>query len=193
MDPEMGQSSSIIQVEFIITRILMEETQEESDGRHWDESSRKDAEKIWRRYTPECEAAAEHEARVAAGLQHSSNQTLPLRFQRNQSCQRLDFSTASLISDFRSPECACVLSDFSHVRLFTTPWTVAHGAPPSMGFSRQGVDCHALLLGIFPTQGSNLHVFGLLPWQAGSLPPEPPGKPQEQEKIKLCSLKPASS
>ena len=26
---------------------------------------------------------------------------------------------------------------FSHVRLFETPWTVAHQAPPSMGFSRQ--------------------------------------------------------
>ena len=25
----------------------------------------------------------------------------------------------------------------SHVRLFATPWTVAHQAPPSMGFSRQ--------------------------------------------------------
>ena len=25
----------------------------------------------------------------------------------------------------------------SHVRLFATSWTVAHQAPPSMGFSRQ--------------------------------------------------------
>ena len=25
----------------------------------------------------------------------------------------------------------------SHVQLFATPWTVAHQAPPSMGFSRQ--------------------------------------------------------
>ena len=24
-----------------------------------------------------------------------------------------------------------------HVRLFATPWTVAHQVPPSMGFSRQ--------------------------------------------------------
>ena len=30
-----------------------------------------------------------------------------------------------------------VLSHFSHVQLFATPWTVAHQAPPSMGFSRQ--------------------------------------------------------
>ena len=27
---------------------------------------------------------------------------------------------------------------FSRVRLFTTPWTAAYQAPPSMGFSRQG-------------------------------------------------------
>ena len=30
-----------------------------------------------------------------------------------------------------------LLSHFSHVRLFATPWTVAHQAPPSMGFPRQ--------------------------------------------------------
>ena len=33
--------------------------------------------------------------------------------------------------------CACMLSRFSHVRLFTTLWTVAHQAPLSVGFSRQ--------------------------------------------------------
>ena len=30
-----------------------------------------------------------------------------------------------------------VLSYFSHVQLFVTPWTIAHEAPLSMGFSRQ--------------------------------------------------------
>ena len=39
----------------------------------------------------------------------------------------------------------CALSCFTHVCLFETPWTVAHQAPPSMGFSRQeywsGVPC----------------------------------------------------
>ena len=34
--------------------------------------------------------------------------------------------------------------------------------------------CHALLQGIFPTQGSNSHLLGLLHWQAGSLPLVPP-------------------
>jgi len=29
------------------------------------------------------------------------------------------------------------MKSLSHVQLFATPWTVAHQAPPSMGFSRQ--------------------------------------------------------
>ena len=31
----------------------------------------------------------------------------------------------------------CMLSHFSRVRLFASPWTLAHQAPLSMGFSRQ--------------------------------------------------------
>ena len=31
----------------------------------------------------------------------------------------------------------CVLSHFSHVRLFATPWTIAHQVSLSMAFSRQ--------------------------------------------------------
>ena len=33
-------------------------------------------------------------------------------------------------------ECLCVLSCFSHVLLFATPWTVARQASLSMAFSR---------------------------------------------------------
>ena len=40
-----------------------------------------------------------------------------------------------------------------------------------------GVVCHALLQGIFLTQGVNLHLLCLLHWQADSLPLAPPGKP----------------
>ena len=29
------------------------------------------------------------------------------------------------------------VKSLSHVRLFVTPWTTVHQAPPSMGFSRQ--------------------------------------------------------
>lgn len=59
----------------IITRVLTEGTQEESDGRCRDESS----ERMQRRSEdarPDREAAAAHEARVAAGPQRSGNQIL---------------------------------------------------------------------------------------------------------------------
>ena len=47
------------------------------------------------------------------------------------------------------------------------------------------VDCHALLQGIFPTQGSNPHLLCLLCWQVGFLPLAPLGKtlPSWQQKI----------
>ena len=35
------------------------------------------------------------------------------------------------------------------------------------------VGCHFLLQGIFPTQGLNLHLLCLLPWQVGCLPLSP--------------------
>ena len=40
-----------------------------------------------------------------------------------------------------------LLSCFSRVRLCATPWTAAHQAPPSLGFSgkNNGVGCHFLL------------------------------------------------
>ena len=47
-----------------------------------------------------------------------------------------------------------------------------------------GVGCHALLQGIFLTQGSNPHLLCLRHWQAGSLPPPPPRKPL----LSLCML-----
>ena len=40
-----------------------------------------------------------------------------------------------------------------------------------------GMDCHALLHRIFPTQASNPGLLHLLHWQAGSLPLGPPRKP----------------
>ena len=44
------------------------------------------------------------------------------------------------------------------LQLFATLWTTAHQAPLSMDSSGKntGVGCHALLQGIFPTQGLNL-------------------------------------
>ena len=46
-----------------------------------------------------------------------------------------------------------------------------------------GVSCHALLQGMFPTQGLNLCLLYPLHWQGGSLPLAPPGKPQKQQCI----------
>ena len=43
--------------------------------------------------------------------------------------------------------------------------------------------CHALLQGIFQTQGSNPCLVRLLHWQAGSLPLAPPGKPAYKEVV----------
>ena len=80
-----------------------------------------------------------------------------------------------------------MLSHFSHVRLCIAPWTVAHKARLSMGFSGQntGVGCHALLQGIFPSQGSNLHLLSLTHWQVDSLPPVPPGTGQQLDTNRL--------
>ena len=57
--------------------------------------------------------------------------------------------------------CACLLSPFSHVQLSVTLWTVGHQAPLTMGLSKQntGVGCHALLQGVFLTQGLNPHLL----------------------------------
>ena len=68
------------------------------------------------------------------------------------------------------------VKSFSHVQLFATPWTVAHEAPPSMGFSRQ-----EYWSGLpFPSPG-DLPDPGIEPGsstlQADALPSEPPGNP----------------
>ena len=51
-----------------------------------------------------------------------------------------------------------------------------------------GVGCHALLQGIFPTQGSNLRLLCLLHWQADSLPLAPPGKPRPSLRVCLSIM-----
>ena len=76
--------------------------------------------------------------------------------------------------------CACVpVQSLSRVQLLATPRAVARQAPLTMGFPRQdtGVGGHALLQGIFPTQGSYPHLLRLLHWQVDSLPLAPPGQP----------------
>ena len=53
------------------------------------------------------------------------------------------------------------------------PGSSVHGDSPG---KNTGLGCHGFLRGIFPTQGSNLWLLGLLHWQAGSLTLTPPGK-----------------
>ena len=59
-----------------------------------------------------------------------------------------------------------VLSDFSCVLFFVTPWTVTQQASLSTGLIT-GVGCHTLLQGIFPIQGLNPCPLHLRHWQAG--------------------------
>ena len=76
------------------------------------------------------------------------------------------------------------MESLSRIQLFATLWTVAHQAPPTMGFSRQdtGVGCHFLLQGIFPTHGSNPGIEpGSPSLEADALTSEPPGKPFNYE------------
>ena len=68
------------------------------------------------------------------------------------------------------------MKSLSHVQLFATPWTVAHQAPQSMGFSRQ-----EYWSGLpFPSP-EDLPDPGIKPrypaLQADTLTSEPPGKP----------------
>ena len=74
---------------------------------------------------------------------------------------------------------ACVLSHFSRVWLFVTPWTVAHQAPLSMGFPR--LEYWSRLPfpspGDLPEPGIEPSLLHLLHWQVDSLPSEPPRKP----------------
>ena len=55
----------------------------------------------------------------------------------------------------------CMLSPFSCVWPFSTPWTVACQAPLSLDSlgKNTGVGCHALLQGVFPTQEFNRYLF----------------------------------
>ena len=79
------------------------------------------------------------------------------------------------------------VKSLSRSQLFTTPWTAAYQAPPSMEFSRQ-----EYWSGLpFPSPG-DLPNPGIKPGspalQADALPSEPPGKPTGLQGKSLCSL-----
>ena len=56
---------------------------------------------------------------------------------------------------------------------FSTPGSCPWSSPSRSA----GVDCHALLQGIFPTQGMNSRLLHNLHWETGSLPLAPPRSP----------------
>ena len=70
------------------------------------------------------------------------------------------------------------VKSLSRVRRFVTPWTAACQASPSMGFSQQGYWSGVLFPSSEdrPTPGTEPEFPAL---QAGALPSEPPGKPQD--------------
>ena len=81
---------------------------------------------------------------------------------------------------------ACMLSRFSHVRFFVTPWTVAHQAPLSMGFSRQehwgGLPFP--FPGDLPNPGIEPASLVSPALPAGSLPLASPGKPRSKAALR---------
>ena len=103
----------------------------------------------------------------------------------------------ALISTLPLIVCVCARW-LSHVRLFEIPWITAHQVSLSVEFSMEissipgnntGASCYFVLQGIFPTQGSNPPLLGLLHWPVGSLPLALPGKPFpliEGEVTQLC-------
>ena len=77
--------------------------------------------------------------------------------------------------DFDKEYLKVQVKSLSRVRLSVTPWTAAHQAPPSMGFSRQEYQSGLP----FPSPG-NLPDPGIEPrsstLQTGALTSEPPGR-----------------
>ena len=75
---------------------------------------------------------------------------------------------------------ACMLNHCNRIQLFATPWTVALQilGPWDSSGKNTGVNCHALLQGIFPTWKSNSCLPVSPALQANCFPTESPGKLQ---------------
>ena len=105
-------------------------------------------------------------------LQHHSSKASILR-----ALSFLYNPTLTFIHDYWKNHEKLKIKSLSCVRLFATPWTVAHQAPLSLGFSRQ-----EYWIGLpFPSPG-DLPNPGTEPrspaLQADALTSEPPGKPK---------------
>ena len=88
------------------------------------------------------------------------------------------WATGEVILQGLSTCCSPCLPTF-HTLPPSPPLSPVHTSLPVCSTGKDArVDCHALLQGIFPTQGSNPRLICLLALQASSLPLAPPGKPQ---------------
>ena len=85
----------------------------------------------------------------------------------------------------------CVLSCFSHVWLFVTPWTVAHQAPLSMGFSRQEYwsGWPSLPAGDFPNPGIESMSLMSPPLAGGCLTNCAAWEAQAEDHLQIKSLR----
>ena len=75
-------------------------------------------------------------------------------------------------------KCACLLSCFSHVQLFWTPWTVACQAPLCMGILQTGILEWVAMLSSRGSANPGIESLSFMSslWQAGSVPLVPPGE-----------------
>ena len=107
----------------------------------------------------------------------------------HQAPQSLGFSRQEYWSElpFPSPMHACMLSRFSHVRLYATPWRAAHQAPPSRGLSRQeyrsGLPIILTYAFLVAQSVKNLPAVSLFPG-LGRSPGEGNGKPFQYSCLK---------
>ena len=95
--------------------------------------------------------------------------------QKSDTTQRLNHNHHHCIVSILACTHACYVA--SVVSNSATLWTVAR-CPLDSSSKNAGVGCHALLWGIFLTQGSNLCLLCLLYWEVVSLPVVPSRKPQ---------------
>ena len=84
----------------------------------------------------------------------------------------------------------CVLSHFSCVRLFVTPWTVAHQTPLFLGFSRQEYwsEWPCPPPGDLPDSGIKPTSLMSPALASGFFTTEPLGKPQVSQNVTLFGI-----
>ena len=88
------------------------------------------------------------------------------------------------------PTCMCAMSIQSCLTLcqpmdYNPPGSSVHGVLQAITLEWVAIP---FFQGIFPIQGSNPRLLCLLHWQTGSLPLEPPGKPQHGQFMYISSI-----